>query len=229
MDCPAGNREQVRVCTPLIKESFSSLRLASGGPWSTGSRDSSHGPRSHRGQAIAHGVMRAGQQPTGSRESGRGPQGPRSLASPWDCRVHRDGGAWLVSEEAREGSWWAGEWGQRRGHGGGTRAASKDTLCRPEATVPGKRPGSERASRLAPGVPRRAPDGRRDRAALAQPQGPCPSPQPQLGSSCLQLSPALLITPALLPGLFAPNGKYFISIICEAPRQTTLTQHGKDL
>lgn len=128
-----------------------------------------------------------------------------------------------------EGSWWAGEWGQRRGHGGGTRAASKDTLCRPEATVPGKRPGSERASRLAPGVPRRAPDGRRDRAALAQPQGPCPSPQAQLGSSCLRLSPAPLITPALLPGLFAPNGKYFISIICEAPRQTTLMQHGKDL
>ena len=189
----------------------------------------SHSPRGHRGQATARGVTRVGPRPAGSRESGHGPRGPWSWASQWGCRVHKDGGALLVSEEARQGSWWAGEGTQRGGHGGGTRAASKDALCRPEAVAPGKRPGPEGAPRLAPGVPRRAPAGRRDRVAPAQPQGPCPSPRPQLGSSCLRLSPAPLITPTLLPELFAPNGKYLISIICEAPRQMTLIQHGKDL
>lgn len=136
MDCPAGDREQVRVCAPLIRESFSSLSLASGGPWSTGSRESSHSPRGHRGQATAHGVMRAGQQPTGSRESGHGPQGPWSWASRWGCRVHRDRGAQLVSEEARKGSWWAGEGDRAGGMAEGlgwrprTRSAGPRLRCR---------------------------------------------------------------------------------------------------
>lgn len=63
---------------------------------------------------------------------------------------------------------------------------------------------------------------------MASLKAQCPPPRPQLGSSCLRLSLPAHHTPCS-QGFFAPNGKHFIPIICEAPLQMTLTQHGKDL
>lgn len=62
-----------------------------------------------------------------------------------------------------------------------------------------------------------------------QPQGPVPTPTAAAGQQLFAAEPSSAHRTPLLPGLFAPNGKYFISIICEAPIQMTLTQHGKDL
>ena len=124
-----------------------------------------------------------------------------------------------------------------RGEGVGQRGGRVEGLGRRPRTgfaglrlaAPGKRPGPGGAGRPAPGVPRGAPNGRRDRAALAQPQGPVPAPTATAGQQLFAAKPPPLLAPPLLPGLSAPNGKYFISIICEAPMQMTLTQRGKDL
>ena len=94
-------------------------------------------------------------------------------------------------------------WGQ----GGGRRVGTVEGLGRtwtcfegPRLTAPGRRPGPGGVGRHTPGVPWEAPNGRRDRAAMASLKAQCPPPRPQLGSSCLRLSPPLLTAPLCSQG-----------------------------
>lgn len=51
---------------------------------------------------------------------------------------------------------------------------------------------------------------------MASLKAQCPPPRPQLGSSCLRLSPPLLTAPCS-QGFLLETGKHFIPIICRAP------------
>lgn len=122
------------------------------------------------------------------------------------------------------------------GEGGGRRVGTVEGLGRtwtcfegPRLTAPGRRPGPGGVGRHTPGVPRGSPKRPEGQSGHGQPQGPVPAPTATAGQQLFAAEPSPAHHTPLLPGLFAPNGKHFIPIICEAPMQMTLTQHGKDL